>query len=198
MKKQKNKVLNLKVKIISGVWRRRNINFLSKKNLRPTKSIIRETLFNWLGNDLSDLTCLDLFAGSGILGFESASRGAENVYLVDIDSDVTRCLEEQKNILRAKNIFIEHSSSVDFISKFTGKVDLLFLDPPFSDIVINTTINSFNLSQILNDNCKIYIEIPYEKNYVDIIKTPNSWQLIKHGKSGDVAYLLYKHNYSMI
>ena len=66
MKKQKNKALNLKVKIISGVWRGRNINFLSRKDLRPTKNIIRETLFNWLGIDLSGLICLDLFAGSGI------------------------------------------------------------------------------------------------------------------------------------
>ena len=198
MKKQKNKALNLKVKIISGVWGGRNINFLSKKDLRPTKNIIRETLFNWLGSDLTDLICLDLFAGSGVLGFESASRGAKNVYLVDIDRDVVRCLEEQKNILDAKNILIEHSSSDDFISKFTGKVDLLFLDPPFSDIIINTTINSSGFSQLLNNNCKIYIEIPFEQNYVDIIKAPISWKLIKHGKSGDVAYLLYKHNYSMI
>ena len=198
MKKQKNKALNLKVKIISGIWGGRNINFLSKKDLRPTKNIIRETLFNWLGSDLTDLICLDLFAGSGVLGFESASRGAKNVYLVDIDRDVVRCLEEQKNILDAKNILIEHSSSDDFISKFTGKVDLLFLDPPFSDIIINTTINSSGFSQLLNNNCKIYIEIPFEQNYVDIIKEPISWKLIKHGKSGDVAYLLYKHNYSMI
>ena len=198
MKKQKNKALNLKVKIISGIWGGRNINFLSKKDLRPTKNIIRETLFNWLGSDLTDLICLDLFAGSGVLGFESASRGAKNVYLVDIDRDVVRCLEEQKNILDAKNILIEHSSSDDFISKFTGKVDLLFLDPPFSDIIINTTINSSGFSQLLNNNCKIYIEIPFEQNYVDIIKAPISWKLIKHGKSGDVAYLLYKYNYSMI
>ena len=64
--------------------------------------------------------------------------------------------------------------------------------------IINTTINSSGFSQLLNNNCKIYIEIPFEQNYVDIIKAPISWKLIKHGKSGDVAYLLYKHNYSMI
>ena len=198
MKKQKNKALNLKVKIISGVWGGRNINFLSKKDLRPTKNIIRETLFNWLGSDLTDLVCLDLFAGSGALGFESASRGAANVYLVDIDNDVAHCLEEQKNILDAKNVFIKHSSSDDFVSNFTGKVDLLFLDPPFSDIIVNSTINNPALLQILNNNCKIYIEIPFVKNYIDIIDAPKSWELIKHGKSGDVAYLLYKHYYSMI
>ena len=198
MKKQKNKALNLKVKIISGIWRGRNINFLPKKDLRPTKNIIRETLFNWLGSDLTDLVCLDLFAGSGALGFESASRNAANVYLVDIDNDVAHCLEEQKNILDAKNIFIEHSSSDDFVSNFTGKVDLLFLDPPFSDIIVNSTINNPALLKILNNNCKIYIEIPFDKNYIDIIDVPKSWELIKHGKSGDVAYLLYKHYYSMI
>tara|TARA_B100000795_G_scaffold181646_1_gene137669 strand:- start:360 stop:956 length:597 start_codon:yes stop_codon:yes gene_type:complete len=198
MKKQKNKALNLKVKIISGIWRGRNINFLPKKDLRPTKNIIRETLFNWLGSDLTDLVCLDLFAGSGALGFESASRGAANVYLVDIDNDVAHCLEEQKNILDAKNVFIKHSSSDDFVSNFTGKVDLLFLDPPFSDIIVNSTINNQALLQILNNNCKIYIEIPFVKNYIDIIDAPKSWELIKHGKSGDVAYLLYKHYYSMI
>ena len=77
MKKQKSNKSDLKVKIIAGLWKGRNISFPDKKDLRPTKGLVRETLFNWLKNDIQNSYCLDLFSGSGALGFEAASRGAK-------------------------------------------------------------------------------------------------------------------------
>jgi len=95
MKKQKNNTSNLSVKIISGTWKGRNIKFLNKKDLRPTKNQIRETLFNWLRNHVEGSICIDLFAGSGSLGFESASRGAKKVYMIDNDINIVNCLKNQ-------------------------------------------------------------------------------------------------------
>ena len=98
MKKQKSSKLNLKVKILSGSWKGRNISFLDKSDLRPTKNIIKETLFNWIQEDIKDSICIDMFAGSGSLGFEAASRGAKKVYMIDNNSEITNHLSLQKII----------------------------------------------------------------------------------------------------
>ena len=198
MKKQKNSTANLKVKIISGCWRGKNINFLEKKDLRPTKSQIRETLFNWIQYDVENSYCLDLFSGSGVLGFEAASRGAKKVFMVDNDLDVVNCLNIQKKKLKGDNIFIFNSDSIEFLKNFNEKVSLIFLDPPFTKNVLDETIKSLSVSNSLIDRCKIYIELPHNKNFTVNIKTPENWELLKSKKSGDVAYLLFQHNCSMI
>ena len=198
MKKQKNSTANLKVKIISGCWRGKNINFLEKKDLRPTKSQIRETLFNWIQHDVENSYCLDLFSGSGVLGFEAASRGAKKVFMVDNDLDVVNCLNIQKKKLKGDNIFIFNSDSDEFLRNFNEKVSLIFLDPPFTKNILDETIKSLSVSNNLIDRCKIYIELPHNKNFTVNIKTPENWELLKSKKSGDVAYLLFQHNCSMI
>ena len=198
MKKQKNSTANLKVKIISGCWRGKNINFLEKKDLRPTKSQIRETLFNWIQHDVENSYCLDLFSGSGVLGFEAASRGAKKVFMVDNDLDVVNCLNIQKKKLKGDNIFIFNSDSDEFLKNFNEKVSLIFLDPPFTKNILDETIKSLSVSNNLIDRCKIYIELPHNKNFTVNIKTPENWELLKSKKSGDVAYLLFQHNCSMI
>ena len=106
MKKQKSSKLNLKVKILSGSWKGRNISFLDKSDLRPTKNIIKETLFNWIQEDVQGSICIDMFAGSGSLGFEAASRGAKKVYMIDNNSEITNHLSLQKNHIGAKNISV--------------------------------------------------------------------------------------------
>ena len=198
MKKQKNSTANLQVKIIAGSLKGRNIRFLEKKDLRPTKNQIRETLFNWLQYDLDNSVCIDLFSGSGALGFEAASRGAKKVHMVDHDSDVVRCLKDNKDNLKVENVTLYNNNAEDFIKNFKDRVDLIFLDPPFSENIINVIIHYLSLSQIFNDKCKIYIEVQLQKNLEDTICKPKSWELLKSSKSGDVAYLLYQHNNSMI
>ena len=133
MKKPNNKFKKSKVKLISGSWKGRSIQFIEKDKLRPTKNIIKETLFNLLQHDIEDSICLDMFAGSGSLGFEAASRGAKSVYMIEKDSDIVRCLNEQKNILEAHNVEIIKADVMTYEINFLNKVDILFLDPPFSE-----------------------------------------------------------------
>ena len=192
MTKQKNNTSNLKVKIISGLWRGRNISFLEKKDLRPTKIQVRETLFNWLQNDIKDSVCVDLFAGSGALGFEAASRGAKKVFMVDNDVDIINCLEEQKKVLNANNVDIIHASADIFLTEFQDKVDIIFLDPPFSQNIIKDI--SLKLSELrkISKKCKIYVELPYCIDFEKSINVPYDWELLKSNKSGEVAFLLYQ------
>lgn len=198
MKKQKNNTSNLSVRIISGVWKGRNIKFLNKKDLRPTKNQIRETLFNWLRNHVEGSICIDLFAGSGALGFESASRGARKVYMIDSDINIVNCLKKQKDEFNAKNIIIYKSDANDFIKEIRDEIDIIFIDPPFDKDVLNLTINNLSLSKNLKNKCKIYVEMPFTKNFENNIDVPMNWELLKNSKSGDVAYLLFQHNDSMI
>jgi 16S rRNA (guanine966-N2)-methyltransferase len=198
MKKQKSNKSDLKVKIIAGLWKGRNISFPDKKDLRPTKGLVRETLFNWLKNDIQNSYCLDLFSGSGALGFEAASRGAKKVYMIDSDLDVAHYLNLQKNKLNANNILIFNSDARQFLKDFNEKIDLIFLDPPFSKNIINELVNDISKLNSINDRCKIYIEIPSKGNFESSIIKPRNWELLKCKKSGGVAYLLFQHYCSMI
>ena len=199
MKKQKNSKLNLKVKILSGSWKGRNISFLDKSDLRPTKNIIKETLFNWIQEDIQDSICLDMFAGSGSLGFEAASRGAKKVYMIDNNLEITNHLRSQKDYIGAKNISIINLSAFDFLKKnLKDLANVIFLDPPFSLGIIEKVIKELSSSDNLADKCKIYVEIPYKKNIEFQINTPINWELLKSKKSGEVAYLLFQHNISVI
>lgn len=199
MKKQKNSKLNLKVKILSGSWKGRNISFLDKSDLRPTKNIIKETLFNWIQKDIQDSICIDMFAGSGSLGFEAASRGAKKVYMIDNNLEITNHLRSQKDYIGAKNISIINLSAFDFLKKnLKDLANVIFLDPPFSLGIIEKVIKELSSSDNLADKCKIYVEIPYKKNIEFQINTPINWELLKSKKSGDVAYLLFQHNISVI
>ena len=199
MKKQKSSKLKLKVKILSGSWKGRNISFLDKSDLRPTKNIIKETLFNWIQEDIQDSICLDMFAGSGSLGFEAASRGAKKVYMIDNNSEITNHLRSQKDYIGAKNISIINLSAFDFLKKnLKDLANVIFLDPPFSLGIIEKVIKELSSSDNLADKCKIYVEIPYKKNIEFQINTPINWELLKSKKSGEVAYLLFQHNISVV
>ena len=199
MKKQKNNnTYNLQVKIIAGSLKGRSIHFLEKKDLRPTKNQVRETLFNWLQFDIHNSVCIDLFSGNGALGFEAVSRGAKKVYMVDCDPDVVKCLKDNKEKLNLENIALYNTNAEDFIVNFKCKADVVFLDPPFSENIINATIHYLSLSKIFNDKCKIYVEVPMQKNLEDAVYKTKNWELLKSNKSGDVAYILYQHNNSMI
>ena len=123
------------VRIIGGEWRRRVLRFPDAQGLRPTPDRVRETLFNWLGQDLDGLSCLDLFAGSGALGFEAASRGAAKVVMVEHAPKVAAALEENARLLDAGGrLQIVRADAVKFASSLTAtgvRFDVLFLDPPY-------------------------------------------------------------------
>lgn len=122
-----------RVRIVGGAWRSRQIAFPSRKSLRPTPDRVRETLFNWLGQDLAGRDCLDLFAGSGALGFEAASRGARRVVMVERDPAVFRALAESRETLGAAAVELKKADALEFLRADGGVYDVVFLDPPFED-----------------------------------------------------------------
>jgi 16S rRNA (guanine966-N2)-methyltransferase len=119
------------VRIIGGLWKRTKLPVPDKPGLRPTPDRVRETLFNWLGQDLSGWRCVDAFAGTGALGLEAASRGA-TVLLVEQDAQLVEQLRAVQARLSATNVRIERGNAVSALSRLPpSSADLVFLDPPF-------------------------------------------------------------------
>jgi len=171
-----------KVRIIGGDLRSRVIKFPDAEGLRPTPDRVRETVFNWLGQTLSGRTCLDLFAGSGALGFEAASRGAERVVMVESNPAVCRALQENLKIFGCTNVFVHCQDGLEFISSDARQYDVIFLDPPFNGNHLPRLLEI--LPQHLDDNGLLYLEsgAPIE------VRLP--WQVVKSGKAGQVYYQL--------
>ncbi|WP_154224777.1 16S rRNA (guanine(966)-N(2))-methyltransferase RsmD [Marinicella rhabdoformis] len=176
------------VRIIAGTHRSRRIEVQDAKGLRPTTDRVRETLFNWLAHDIYGKNVLDLFAGSGALGFEAASRGALHVDMVDNAEKVVKQLLVNKKALQFENINIQRTFAKQFINKNEKKYDLIFLDPPFDNDDLNT------ISAIINDcagpDALLYRE--FRKNQVINDMNPEFWTLHKQKTAGQVCFELWK------
>jgi len=181
--RQRTQKIN-KITIIGGELRSRVIRFPDADGLRPTPSRVRETLFNWLGQTLHGRACLDLFSGSGALGFEAASRGAEHVVMIERDQIVFRALQDNLHNLKCTNVFLQCQDGLKFAQHDTQKYDVIFVDPPFQSNYLSKLMES--LSQRLNENGVIYVEC-------GTAMSPSPfWQVIKSGKAGQVHYQLLK------
>lgn len=121
-----------RVRIIGGQYRRRLLEFPDRDGLRPTPDRVRETLFNWLGQDLPGWACLDLFAGSGALGFEAASRGAARVVMIERDAAAAAALEKNRELLGAAEVEVARADARDWLAHDRTAWDIVFLDPPFA------------------------------------------------------------------
>ncbi len=120
------------IRIIGGQWRRTRLKVIDKPGLRPTPDRVRETLFNWLGQDLSGWRCVDAFAGTGALGLEAASRGATHVLMLEQDPVLVRALQDCATRLKADMVNVQRSDAVAALQRLpAGSVDLVFIDPPF-------------------------------------------------------------------
>ncbi len=120
------------MRIIGGQWRSRWLRFPALPGLRPTPDRVRETLFNWLGQDLTGRLCLDLFAGSGALGLEAASRGAKLTVLVERDARALRALRESVQALGADAVELQRADALEFLRSDARSYDVVFLDPPYA------------------------------------------------------------------
>jgi 16S rRNA (guanine(966)-N(2))-methyltransferase RsmD len=120
------------VRIVGGAWRSRRLHFTPRSGLRPTPDRVRETLFNWLGQDLTGKECLDLFAGSGALGFEAASRGARRVMMVERDAAAYKALEANRAALGGGQVELARAGALEFLAADHRQYDIVFLDPPFA------------------------------------------------------------------
>ena len=129
------------VRIIGGQWKRSKLPVTDAPGLRPTPDRVRETLFNWLGQDLSGWRCLDAFAGSGALGFEAASRGADEVVLLERDRRLAASLTETKIRLKAEALRVEAVDALGWMARCApASFELVFIDPPFDAALVQPAL----------------------------------------------------------
>ncbi|MGQ0522952.1 MAG: 16S rRNA (guanine(966)-N(2))-methyltransferase RsmD [Betaproteobacteria bacterium] len=171
-----------RVRIIGGAWRSRYIHFVSHDELRPTPDRVRETLFNWLGQDLSGRSCLDLYAGSGALGFEAASRGAQRVVMVERDRAIYAALGQTRLALAAESVELVRANALEFLRGDSGRYDVVFLDPPFRDADWPRMLAS--LQARLNAGALVYVE---SAKSVDV---PPGWEIRRKSRAGQVHFEL--------
>ncbi len=145
-----------RVRIIGGQYRRRLLDFPDSAGLRPTPDRVRETLFNWLGQDLPGWACLDLFAGSGALGFEAASRGAGRVVMVERDRAAIGALEKNRIVLGAKQVEVLRADALAWLANSREAFDLIFVDPPFDSALAAPALA--DLARHLKAGGQAYVE----------------------------------------
>jgi len=192
-RKATNKQTSGQVRIIAGQCRGRRINFPAVVGLRPTGDRLRETLFNWLTAELRGARCLDLFAGSGALGLEAASRGASDVILLELNNTAARALSDNIDLLDLKSARVFNADALNWLQQNASDskpFDIIFLDPPFDSTLLSDTITALTQQgTLLAQDAMIYIEAPARQS-LDFI--PDSWQLHRHKTAGDVTCYLYR------
>lgn len=175
-----------RVRIVGGVHRSRVLKFPAVSGLRPTPDRVRETLFNWLGQDLTGLSCCDLFAGSGALGFEAVSRGAKKVVMVETDARAFQALRQNAQLLACTAcVELVRRDALEFVREAPSAFDVVFLDPPFDSGLLERIAPA--LPRLVKRDGMAYIESPR-----GIVLDP-PWQLHRQGTAGHVTYQLFRH-----
>lgn len=176
------------VRIIGGRFRRRKIFFQGEEGLRPTHDRIRETVFNWLAPEIENKSCLDVFSGSGAMGFEALSRGAKKVTFIDNSRQVIQNLRVNAEVLAVTEADFY---CCDFMKEnpfHTQQFDLVFLDPPFQQRYIPEACRLLLSRGLLKKNALIYFEM--EKNSIDLTLLPETWFIEKQGQTQRLSYML--------
>lgn len=171
-----------RVRIIGGTWRSRLVRFPAIDALRPSPDRVRETLFNWLGQDLTGLACLDLFAGSGVLGFEAASRGAARVVMVEQDREAARALRENAARLGALAVAVVQADVLAYLRHETRRHDVVFMDPPFSDDLLPQVLAA--VGDCLADGARVYVESGRP------LTADAPWRMLRERRAGRVHFHL--------
>ena len=174
-------------RIISGKWRRRRLRFPGAQRSRPTPDRVKETLFNWLGPKVSGAVCLDLFAGSGSLGFEAASRGAASVTMVEIDMSLVSYLRSESERLGATGIDIVRADALRWLRRAAGRFDIVFLDPPFSTGLLDRSCRGLVASGCLAPEALLYLECERARASPPL---PDGFEVLRAGRAGEVRYHL--------
>jgi len=178
-------------RIIAGDYKGTKLSFKPNKNLRPTESKTKETLFNWLLNDLHKKKCLDMFAGTGALGLEALSRGAEEVIFFEKQKALCGAIEVVVKKLGVKNkcrVINANSTAFDF-KKLNTKFDLIFLDPPFNESLIQKSLNIISENELLTDKGLVYIEC---ERGLDLESLRTDLTQLKLSRGGETKYCLYE------
>ena len=194
----KHSELPQKIRIIGGVWRSRLLSVLDLSGLRPTTDRVRETLFNWLGQDLVGLKCLDLFAGTGALGFEAASRHAHSVTLLEKDKKAHAKLLANFALLQSSPapgaVEILHRDSLEFLKQQADRSsNLIFIDPPFQEEgLLNQAL--IEAARVCDDSAGggIYVEFPASRTREQIEALVPDWHCGKYLEAGQVKACLFR------
>ena len=175
------------VRIIGGLYKRSKIPVASLPGLRPTPDRVRETLFNWLGQDLSGWRCADVFAGTGVLGFEAASRGAADVLVCDQDPVLVDKLKALQVKLKANMVKVERGDGVSLLRRASpGSLQLIFLDPPYESSAFETALKA--AAQAVATPGFVYLEAP--KPWTDDELLGLGLKVHRFGKAGAVHFHL--------
>jgi 16S rRNA (guanine966-N2)-methyltransferase len=174
------------LRIIGGRWKRSKLPVLDRPGLRPTPDRVRETLFNWLGQDLSGWRCLDAFAGSGALGFEAASRGAAEVVLLERDADLVRSLQVSRTRLQAEALRIEHADAIAWMARApAASFELVLLDPPFGSGLAEQALPP--ALRLVSGAGSLYLE-----SNQALATAPEGWMLHRRARAGAVHFQLLR------
>ena len=181
-----------RVRIIGGAFRSRVIEFPDALGLRPTADRVRETLFNWLGQTMTDLDCLDLFAGSGALGFEAASRGAASVVLTESNRGAVGALKRNITLLKAAQCEVIATDALQFIDATDKKFDVIFIDPPFGSDYLPKLLPK--LARCLKPEGCVYAE--WHEPLAEVISASQvldantNWRILREGRAGKAFFAL--------
>jgi 16S rRNA (guanine966-N2)-methyltransferase len=173
-----------RVRIIGGDWRSRVLHFPPASQLRPTPDRVRETLFNWLGQRLDGLACLDLFAGSGALGFEALSRGASRVVMVERDRAVAHALRENAAKLGATGSQILEAEALAWLARNAERFDVVFVDPPYASDLALRALQA--LVSHVAPGGRVYVESAQR------IEASAQWRTVREDRAGAVRYALFE------
>lgn len=183
------------VRIVAGRWRGRKLTVVDSDGLRPTGDRVRETLFNWLQMHIPGSRCLDLYAGSGALGLEAASRGAASVTLIESSAVAAGQLSETMTALGAgSEVTLSRTSAEHYLASEPEPFDLVFVDPPFDQQIHENIINQL-VPNALNPGGLIYMELPTRESAL-LRGLPASLALIKEKRFGDVTVFLLQYEQS--
>ena len=176
------------VRIIGGKWRGRKLEVVEAAGLRPTPDRIRETLFNWLGQELSNARVLDCFAGTGVLGFEALSRGARSVTALEQQPQALANLRAQVARLKASEFEVVAGDSCNLIGQLQQKFDIVFIDPPYAEPQMRAEIfKQLEIHQCLLPGAIIYFEWPVSDHF-DLPSANLRW--LKQKTAGQVKYAI--------
>lgn len=176
-----------RVRIIGGQWRRHQVRFAAAGGLRPTPDRVRETLFNWLAPGLPGAHCLDLYAGSGALGWEAASRGAAHVTMVEHDPRAVAVLQEEKTRLGAAQVDIVASEVASFLrQKPPQAFDVVFVDPPYAAGLQLPTLQALVASGWLAPEARVHVEFDAAGG----LEPGPQWTILRRGRAGQVGHML--------
>jgi 16S rRNA (guanine966-N2)-methyltransferase len=175
------------VRIIGGQYRGKKIHFPAIEGLRPTPDRVKETLFNWLMHDIKGARCLDAFAGSGALGFEAFSRGAQQVVFVDPSLQAYINLKQIASSFNSNKLTVIHDKAENYFQNTAERFDIIFLDPPFAQNVLPQCLDTLACSDLLTPGGLVYIESAMTPEINTFY-----WRECKSKQAGQVYFSLYE------